>query len=65
MDPRDVELFLDKGIDVMQIGARNAQNFPLLREVGKTCVPVLLKRGLAGAIDEREPSLMFSRAYLP
>lgn len=52
MDPRDVELFLDKGIDVMQIGARNAQNFPLLREVGKTCVPVLLKRGLAGTIDE-------------
>lgn len=52
MDPRDVELFLGKGIDVMQIGARNAQNFPLLREVGKTCVPVLLKRGLAGAIDE-------------
>lgn len=28
MDPRDVQLFLDKGIDVMQIGARNAQNFP-------------------------------------
>ena len=52
MDPRDVGLFLDKGIDVMQIGARNAQNFPLLREVGKTCVPVLLKRGLAGTIDE-------------
>lgn len=52
MDPRDVELFLGKGIDVMQIGARNAQNFPLLREVGKTCVPVLLKRGLAGTIDE-------------
>lgn len=52
MDPRDVGLFLDKGIDVMQIGARNAQNFPLLREVGKTGVPVLLKRGLAGMIDE-------------
>ena len=52
MDPRDVELFIDKGIDVMQIGARNAQNFPLLREVGKTGVPVLLKRGLAGTIDE-------------
>lgn len=52
MDPRDVELFLNKGIDVMQIGARNAQNFPLLREVGKTGVPVLLKRGLAGTIDE-------------
>ena len=52
MDPRDVELFLDRGVDVMQIGARNAQNFTLLKEVGKTCVPVLLKRGLAGTIDE-------------
>ena len=45
-------LDLDKGIDVMQIGARNAQNFPLLREVGKTQVPVLLKRGLSETIDE-------------
>ncbi|MBY4798076.1 3-deoxy-7-phosphoheptulonate synthase [Collinsella sp. AGMB00827] len=52
MDPRDVALFLDKGVDVMQIGARNAQNFPLLREVGKTSTPVLLKRGMAGTIDE-------------
>ena len=33
MDPRDVQVFLDKKIDVMQIGARNAQNFPLLKEV--------------------------------
>lgn len=52
MDPRDVQLFLDKGIDVMQVGARNSQNFPLLREVGKTQVPVLLKRGISGTIDE-------------
>lgn len=52
MDPRDVQLFLDKGIDVMQIGARNAQNFPLLREVGKTRTPVLLKRGMSETIDE-------------
>ena len=52
MDPRDVQLFLDKRIEVMQIGARNAQNFPLLKEVGKTRVPVLLKRGIAGTVDE-------------
>lgn len=52
MDPRDIEAFLDRGIDVMQIGARNAQNFTLLREVGKTRTPVLLKRGIAGTIDE-------------
>ena len=52
MDPRDVALFVDKGVDVMQIGARNAQNFPLLREVGKTRTPVLLKRGMSETIDE-------------
>ncbi|MDY2778095.1 MAG: 3-deoxy-7-phosphoheptulonate synthase [Collinsella sp.] len=52
MDPRDVELFLDKGIDVMQIGARNAQNFTLLKEVGKTSTPILLKRGMSGTLDE-------------
>ena len=46
---------LDKSaeyIDVIQIGARNAQNFRLLREVGKIKIPVLLKRGIAQTIDE-------------
>jgi 3-deoxy-7-phosphoheptulonate synthase len=52
MDPRDLPLFLERGIDVLQIGARNMQNFPLLREVGKTQTPVLLKRGMAATIDE-------------
>ena len=52
MDVRDVQLFVDKGIDVMQIGARNAQNFNLLKEVGKSGLPILLKRGLSGTIDE-------------
>lgn len=52
IDVRDVELFVDRGIDVMQIGARNAQNFNLLKEVGKTSTPILLKRGIAGTIDE-------------
>lgn len=52
MDPRDVELFLEKGVDVLQIGARNAQNFPLLREVGRAGRPVLLKRGMSETIDE-------------
>jgi 3-deoxy-7-phosphoheptulonate synthase len=52
MDPRDVEIFVDRGIDIMQIGARNAQNFNLLKEVGKTTTPILLKRGLSGTIDE-------------
>ena len=52
MDVRDVQLFVDKKIDVMQIGARNAQNFNLLKEVGKTKTPILLKRGISGTIDE-------------
>ncbi len=52
MDPRDLTLFLERGIDVLQIGARNMQNFPLLREVGKTQTPVLLKRGMSATIDE-------------
>ena len=52
MDVRDVQLFVDKGIDIMQIGARNAQNFNLLKEVGKRGIPILLKRGLSGTIDE-------------
>lgn len=52
MDPRDVALFLEKGVDVLQVGARNAQNFPLLREVGRSGVPVLLKRGMSETIDE-------------
>ena len=52
MDPRDVQTFVDHKVDIMQIGARNAQNFPLLKEVGKTDIPVLLKRGIAGTIDE-------------
>ena len=38
--------------DVLQIGARNMQNFQLLRAVGKTNRPVLLKRGLAATINE-------------
>lgn len=52
MDARDVQKFIDCGIEVWQIGARNAQNFPLLKEVGKTKAPILLKRGIAGTIDE-------------
>ena len=52
MDPRDVELFVEKGVDVLQVGARNAQNFPLLREIGQTRTPVLLKRGMSETIDE-------------
>ncbi len=51
MDTRHVEL-LDRYVDMFQIGARNMQNFTLLREVGKTRKPVLLKRGISATIKE-------------
>lgn len=51
LDPRDVELVATYA-DIMQIGARNMQNFKLLREVGKCNKPILLKRGLACTMEE-------------
>lgn len=51
MDARDLELCMDY-VDVLQIGARNSQNFTLLKAVGRTDRPVFLKRGLAGTIEE-------------
>ena len=42
----------EKWVDILQIGARNMQNFALLREVGRTRRPVLLKRGMSGTIEE-------------
>lgn len=51
MDPRDTELVC-KYTDIIQIGARNMQNFRLLTEVGKVDKPVLLKRGLSATIKE-------------
>lgn len=51
LDPRDTDIFLEKA-DVIQIGARNMQNFELLKEVGAYDKPVLLKRGLSATIKE-------------
>jgi len=51
VDVRTLDLFL-KYADVLQIGTRNMQNFTLLREVGQTRKPVLLKRGMMATIDE-------------
>ena len=53
-------LDLFKDIDVIQIGARNMQNFELLKEVGKTGKPILLKRGLANTLQE----LLMSAEYI-
>ena len=51
MAPRYCELFEEK-VDLVQIGARNMQNFDLLKEVGKMSKPVLLKRGLSNTYEE-------------
>ncbi len=51
MTPTDVDL-VARYADVLQIGARNMQNYQLLEEVGRTGVPVLLKRGMSATIDE-------------
>ena len=54
----DIDLFSE--VDVIQIGARNMQNFELLKEVGKTGKPILLKRGLANTLQE----LLMSAEYI-
>ena len=51
MDMRDLEPVLEVA-DVVQIGARNMQNYPLLAEVGRSGCPALLKRGLSSTLDE-------------
>ena len=51
LDPHDVAL-CSKYVDILQIGARNMQNYALLREVGHCEKPILLKRGLASTIEE-------------
>lgn len=58
MDIRTLPLFED--VDVIQVGARNTQNFDMLKELGKTQKPILLKRGLAGTIKE----LLMSAEYI-
>jgi 3-deoxy-7-phosphoheptulonate synthase len=51
MDPRALEMMLGY-VDCLQVGARNMQNFELLKELGRVRKPVLLKRGLAATIEE-------------
>ncbi|MBA7486043.1 MAG: 3-deoxy-7-phosphoheptulonate synthase [Dehalococcoidia bacterium] len=51
MTPQDVEL-VSRYADILQVGARNMQNFTLLDEVGKTQKPVMLKRGMSATIQE-------------
>ncbi|GAA0723896.1 3-deoxy-7-phosphoheptulonate synthase [Clostridium malenominatum] len=51
MDTRDVEKAIDY-IDMIQIGSRNMYNYSLLKEVGKTNIPILLKRGMSATLSE-------------
>ncbi len=59
MDPRRVELVAQYA-DMLQIGARNMQNFTLLSEVGKTHKPILLKRGMSATVKD----LLMSAEYI-
>ncbi len=58
MNTRSLDLFQD--VDIIQVGARNMQNFDLLQELGKTKKPILLKRGLANTLQE----LLMSAEYI-
>jgi 3-deoxy-7-phosphoheptulonate synthase len=51
MDASQIQL-IDKYVDVYQLGARNMQNYTLLREMGKTRKPILLKRGISATLEE-------------
>src|SRR5207302_4347352 len=59
MDPRQVEM-VDHYADMFQVGARNMQNFDLLKEVGQTRKPVLLKRGMSATVKD----LLMSAEYV-
>ena len=58
MNIKALDLFTD--VDIIQVGARNMQNFDLLQELGKTKKPILLKRGLANTLQE----LLMSAEYI-
>jgi 3-deoxy-7-phosphoheptulonate synthase len=59
MDPRQVDLVV-KYADMLQLGARNMQNFDLLKEVGKTKTPVLMKRGMSATVKD----MLMSAEYI-
>jgi 3-deoxy-7-phosphoheptulonate synthase len=59
MDPRQVEL-VARYTDILQVGARNMQNFDLLKECGRTRVPILLKRGMSASVKD----LLMSAEYV-
>ena len=60
MEAAHIPLFLEAGVDMFQVGARNMQNFELLKELGALQVPVLMKRGLSNTLEE----LLMSAEYI-
>ncbi len=52
MDVRTLDAFLEYGVDAIQIGTRNMQNFDLLKEVGRIQTPIILKRGMSATVKE-------------
>lgn len=60
MSIASIPLFEESGVDVIQVGARNMQNFELLKALGKVNRPILLKRGLSNTIEE----LLMSAEYI-
>ena len=60
MNNEHIPLFLSEKVDMIQVGARNMQNCELLKAVGRTNVPVLLKRGLSSTLEE----LVMSAEYI-
>ena len=59
MESSQIDL-IEKYTDIFQVGARNMQNFSLLRDLGKTTKPIMLKRGLSATIDD----LLMSAEYI-
>ena len=59
IDKNDIPYYVEN-VDIIQVGARNMQNFPLLKALGKTNVPILLKRGFGATVEE----LLYAAEYI-
>jgi 3-deoxy-7-phosphoheptulonate synthase len=59
IDRNDIPYYVEN-VDIIQVGARNMQNFPLLKALGKTNVPILLKRGFGATVEE----LLYAAEYI-
>ncbi len=62
MDASQIGSFMRYGVDIVQVGARNMQNFSLLKALNKAGMPVLLKRGVAADLNELEGALSYLKS---